>query len=169
MLLDDQLDVLFIRRASRDGDPWSGHVGLPGGHLEPGEDFETAARREVEEELGIQLSATQLLGPLDDRETPGHLPTRLVRPFVYQLPRFGPLQLQTSEVASVHPFPLARLLEGTGRSTFRYPYGGRTWELPCVDLGGVRLWGLTLRIVDDLLDRIDGLGHGLDRAVQESA
>ena len=32
-----------------------------------------------------------------------------------------------------------------------------------VDLDGVRLWGLTLRIVDDLLDRMDGDGIGLDR------
>lgn len=169
LVLDDDRQVLFIRRAEKTGDPWSGHIGLPGGHVEVGESFEQAARREVHEEVGLHLASDHLLGALDDRETPGQNPTRLVRPFVYHLPRFGPFELQSSEVASVHPFPLDRLLAGAGRSSFRYPYAGREWTLPCVDLDGVRLWGLTLRIVDDLLHRIDGAGHGLDRVDQVSA
>ncbi|MCB9691438.1 MAG: CoA pyrophosphatase [Alphaproteobacteria bacterium] len=163
MVLDDAGQVLFIRRADKQGDPWSGHVGLPGGHVQSGESFEEAARRETLEEVGLDLDRAELLGSLDDRETPGHLPTKLVRPFVYRVPRFDTFTLQRDEVASTHLFPLHRLLRGHGRSTFPYPYAGREWTLPCVDLDGVRLWGLTLRIVDDLLDRIDGDGIGLDR------
>lgn len=34
--------------------------GLAGGHLEPGEDFETAAHRELAEETGIRLAAGDL-------------------------------------------------------------------------------------------------------------
>ncbi|HXB54963.1 MAG TPA: CoA pyrophosphatase, partial [Vicinamibacteria bacterium] len=30
------LELLFIRRAEHDGDPWSGQVGFPGGRAEPG-------------------------------------------------------------------------------------------------------------------------------------
>src|SRR6476620_6054892 len=29
------LEVLFIRRAERHGDPWSGHMAFPGGRREP--------------------------------------------------------------------------------------------------------------------------------------
>ncbi|MCB9668765.1 MAG: NUDIX hydrolase [Alphaproteobacteria bacterium] len=43
MVLDDAGQVLFIRRADKQGDPWSGHVGLPGGHVQSGESFEEAA------------------------------------------------------------------------------------------------------------------------------
>src|SRR5688500_1599108 len=28
-------ELLLIRRAERDGDPWSGHMALPGGHRQP--------------------------------------------------------------------------------------------------------------------------------------
>ncbi|MFM7553465.1 MAG: NUDIX domain-containing protein, partial [Actinomycetota bacterium] len=28
-------EILLCRRATRAGDPWSGHVGLPGGRVEP--------------------------------------------------------------------------------------------------------------------------------------
>ena len=34
--------------------------GLAGGHVEPGEDFEPAAYRELEEETGVRLDAGQL-------------------------------------------------------------------------------------------------------------
>ena len=30
-------EMLMIRRAIRDGDPWSGHMGFPGGRRDPGD------------------------------------------------------------------------------------------------------------------------------------
>src|SRR4029453_10376188 len=50
-------EVLFIRRAEVDGDPWSGQMGFPGGRAEPGEDLPTTAIRETAEETGIDLPA----------------------------------------------------------------------------------------------------------------
>jgi 8-oxo-dGTP pyrophosphatase MutT (NUDIX family) len=163
MILDDAARVLFIRRAEKAGDPWSGHVALPGGHVERGETLEQAARRETLEEVGLSLATSSVLGALDDHETPAHLPARVVRPFVFTVPVFADLTLQPAEVASVHMVPLDRLLAGEGRSTFPLDYRGSTWTLPCVEVDGHRLWGLTLRIVDDLLHRIDGRGRGLER------
>ncbi|MEZ5557393.1 MAG: hypothetical protein R3E86_02440, partial [Pseudomonadales bacterium] len=32
---DCQTEILFIQRAQKDGDPWSGHMAFPGGHLDP--------------------------------------------------------------------------------------------------------------------------------------
>jgi mutator protein MutT len=46
--------VLLIQRAR---DPWAGRWSLPGGRIEPGEDAETAARREIAEELGLAVHA----------------------------------------------------------------------------------------------------------------
>src|SRR5262245_1701845 len=40
-------EVLLIRRAARDGDPWSGHMAFPGGQREPEDrDLLTTAERE---------------------------------------------------------------------------------------------------------------------------
>jgi 8-oxo-dGTP diphosphatase len=50
--------VLFVLRQNTD---WmNGYYGLPGGHVEPGENFMSAARREVEEEIGVKLDPAQL-------------------------------------------------------------------------------------------------------------
>lgn len=52
----EQLEILLIKRAERDTDPWSGHMALPGGRREPGDaDLVTTAFRETEEETGVPL------------------------------------------------------------------------------------------------------------------
>jgi 8-oxo-dGTP pyrophosphatase MutT (NUDIX family) len=63
----DSLRLLFIQRATRAGDPWSGHIAFPGGMAEPGEDDVGAtAIRETMEEIGIDLSGARRVGRLDD-------------------------------------------------------------------------------------------------------
>lgn len=42
---------------------------LPGGRLEPGEDYGAAALRELDEELGVPVDGDQILGRLDDYPT----------------------------------------------------------------------------------------------------
>jgi ADP-ribose pyrophosphatase YjhB (NUDIX family) len=54
-------DVLLLKH-SYGPDVWS----LPGGGLGRGEDPEAAARREVREELGIELARIELIGTLDE-------------------------------------------------------------------------------------------------------
>ena len=55
---DGEEQVLFIRRAANEADPWSGDVALPGGKQEiaDGGDDEVTAIRETREEVGIDLS-----------------------------------------------------------------------------------------------------------------
>jgi hypothetical protein len=60
------------------------------------------------------------------------------------------------EVQSVHRLALDALMRGEGRGTMPWTWNGQKIWLPRVDFDGVRLWGMTLRAVDDLLDRLDG-------------
>ena len=56
--------VLLIKRAEHPLDPWSGHIGLPGGRRETDDlDVLATARRETHEEVGL----------LDDNELPDPL------------------------------------------------------------------------------------------------
>ena len=49
-------EILFIKRASRVGDRWGGHVAFPGGKREPGDASDEAASvRETMEEVGLDL------------------------------------------------------------------------------------------------------------------
>ena len=113
------------------------------------------AAREAHEEVGLDPEVGAYLGALDELESPpGSARRRLViTPHVWVLPGDPRLRLN-HEVASVHWFSLDRLLSDEGRSTFSYAWRGRSVELPVVRLDEADIWGITLRILDDLLARI---------------
>ena len=71
------LEIFVIKRAEKGGDPWSGHMALPGGREEPGDtDAYDTARRETLEEVGMDIAEGRLLGRLDDvgpRRTGGRI------------------------------------------------------------------------------------------------
>jgi ADP-ribose pyrophosphatase YjhB (NUDIX family) len=56
---DGEPSVLLLRRAV---EPGRGAWDLPAGYLDPGESFETGARREAAEEAGIAVELTALAG-----------------------------------------------------------------------------------------------------------
>ncbi|MEN0060867.1 MAG: CoA pyrophosphatase [Myxococcota bacterium] len=166
-IVDARGDLLLMRRAEHPDDPWSGHLSFPGGRVEPSDvDSLAAAIRETSEEIGFDLSPDQLIGPLDDLTTRPVRRHLIIEPFVFFVPEPGPFQLN-EEVQSLHRVQLDALLTGVGRTQFPLSWKGETIELPCVDVDGLRLWGLTLRMVDDLLHRIDGRGVGLGRPTPE--
>ncbi|ORZ14652.1 hypothetical protein BCR42DRAFT_329413 [Absidia repens] len=106
--VEGQAELLFMQRATRTGDRWSGHVAYIGGKNEPGEtDFETVTR-EVLEESGLDLTSDSFvqLGRLDDREIISTFNKQLMMiliPFVFlQVVPYTPdLELEEDEVASV--------------------------------------------------------------------
>jgi hypothetical protein len=65
-------EILFIKRATRVGDKWTGHVALPGGKRDPEDmDDQATAKREAFEEVGIDLSSPNAIAV-------GNLPQRVV-------------------------------------------------------------------------------------------
>ena len=52
------VEILMIERAQRAGDPWSGHMGFPGGRVDAGDVHSyAAALRECMEEIGLDLAS----------------------------------------------------------------------------------------------------------------
>ena len=140
------LDALFIRRAVRLDDPWSGHIALPGGRRDPGDaDLLATAVRETREEVGLELPAAALLGALDDlAPSVPRLPPLVIRPHVFGL-ETRPDARVSAEVAETMWLPLAELPACEGKTTV--PIRGLSVEVPCFNRGGVVIWGLTYRIL----------------------
>ncbi|MEP7201123.1 MAG: CoA pyrophosphatase [Ilumatobacteraceae bacterium] len=59
---------VLCRRAAR-MNRHSGQWALPGGKIDPGESVEEAALREIEEEIGLTIASSEILGRLDDYAT----------------------------------------------------------------------------------------------------
>lgn len=153
ILVRDPDRLLLIRRAERLGDPWSGHLALPGGRRAPSDTalLDTAIR-ETQEEVGITLDRVTCLAELDDVApvTPV-LPPIVVRPFVFLVADAPPAGV-SDEVAGVTWLPLAKLAaSGAYRATTVLVRGERR-EVVAYPLEQGVLWGMTERIVTPLVD-----------------
>ena len=151
------LEILLIRRAERADDPWSGQIAFPGGRQEASDpDLLATAIRETREETGVDLSAAERLGTLDDLypRTPT-LPPVVVRPFVFALAT-RPALVPSDEVQRAFWMPLAHLSESGVRREVTLTLRGakRTFPAYLVGNGDEVIWGMTERILTPFLDRI---------------
>jgi len=143
--------ILFIRRKERVGDPWSGQMALPGGFASAADpSLEATALRETEEETGIAVAPSALLGVLDDvsPRTP-YLPPLVVTPYVFGVER---------ELAA-RPGPEAEetvwlrvedLFDPSLRRPFRLTLPRETREFESIVVRGYTIWGLTERVLHQL-------------------
>lgn len=141
--------LLLIRRAEREGDPWSGHLSFPGGKLDPADaGLREAAERETHEEVGLDLSRAERIGQLDDLR--GVAVPINVSAFVYAVADVVPLET-SDEVREAFWVPLDQLLDSRRHVTDTFEYQGNALDLPAIELGdegGPPLWGLTYHFLE---------------------
>ena len=148
----DVVELLLIKRAERDGDPWSGQVALPGGRFDPTDaTLQETAIRETWEETGIDVARDGIvLGMLDElRPRTPVLPPIIVTPFVAIVRPH--VTIETSdEVALAFWVPLSSLADPTLAMDSEVTARGATWRVPSYHLGGHIVWGMTERILRNL-------------------
>lgn len=150
-------ELLFIQRAAKPTDPWSGQMALPGGRVDPGDvDTHDTAERETMEEVGLDLSRARRLGSLADLDG-GRANNRLVAVSAHAYWLDGPRPHLTGnyEVADILWLPLALLLDRDRYIDYVYPVSGGVFPGIDLDAEGQVIWGLTLRFLADLFERLD--------------
>jgi len=168
--------LLFTRRTEA-VKKHRGEISFPGGHLEPGEEPLAAALREAHEEVGLDPQRVEIAGQLDERPS---VTSYLVTPFVGLVREPpGSFLREEREVREVFEVPLARFLSpGMPRGEWwdarRLPpdlpprrlddladvevdrAGGR-YRVWFFDVSPDRIvWGLTARVLKELIDRLRG-------------
>ena len=148
--------ALFIKRATREGDPWSGQMAFPGGRYQSTDpDLLSTAIREAREEVGIDLTPTERLGVLDDvnPRTP-HLPPIVVRPYVFAVPERPALTTSPEEVQRAFWIPFSTLNDPATRTQITITLRGVPRTFTAYKVDGEIIWGMTERILRSFLERI---------------
>ncbi len=149
-------ELLFIRRSDYDGDPWSGDVAFPGGGLEEQDaGLRQAAERETWEEIGLQLSADQYLGQLDDLQG-AYLPVQ-ISCFVYELTQQPRLRFN-DEVVDSFWIPLQELCRPERNQLSSFAYRGETRSHQIIRLENYcdhYLWGISYRLLQSFLGLLE--------------
>jgi 8-oxo-dGTP pyrophosphatase MutT (NUDIX family) len=153
--VQDDLEILFIERATDARDPWSGHLAFPGGKVEQGEQALQAAERETLEEIGLDLGNACCLGRLSDI-VGANLPVR-VSCHVFGIGAISVEPAVSAEVQDVFWVRLADLCDTQRHITAMVDFSGALHEVPAIILplsGKPVLWGITYRLVMQFLEII---------------
>jgi 8-oxo-dGTP pyrophosphatase MutT (NUDIX family) len=139
--------LLFIERALREGDPWSGHMAFPGGRRDRADpDLAATAAREASEEVGLALGAPfARLDDLANSRNP-RLPPLVVSPFAYQL-EAKPLLAPNREVQSTVWIPVSWLVHPDAAFDYRFERESQQLSFPALRYDRYTVWGLTYRIL----------------------
>jgi 8-oxo-dGTP pyrophosphatase MutT (NUDIX family) len=153
-----EIELLLIKRSEREDDPWSGHIALPGGRHDPTDaTLQDTAVRETREETGVDLARDGIvLGTLDElRPRSTMLPSIIVTPYVAVVR--ADVALETSdEVASAFWVPLSQLEDPLSAVQAEVTARGATWKVSSYQLAGHTVWGMTERILNNLLVLLAG-------------
>jgi 8-oxo-dGTP pyrophosphatase MutT (NUDIX family) len=141
--------LLFIQRAEFPGDPWSGDVAFPGGKRDARDaSFLDTALREVREEVGVRLEPGMSIGRLPDMQAQSS-GVRIAR-FAFALSADVVL-VPNAEVREAFWIDLASLASPDDEGLLTRERLGLRGEYRYIAVQDRRIWGLTLRMVQDLL------------------
>jgi 8-oxo-dGTP pyrophosphatase MutT (NUDIX family) len=155
LVLDgDDVGVVLTRRAGHMRSH-TGEVAFPGGAVDAGEAPADAALREALEEVGIDPSAVELIGQLDEISTVGSRFT--IAPFVGVLAEVPVLRPNPSEIDRAFTVTLRELLDSDTWREEVWPLPWGEFDMAFFELDGDTVWGATGRILRQLLMLLTGL------------
>ena len=146
--------LIFIRRtSSHEGDKHAGQIGFPGGKREATDhDLMFTALREAHEEIAIDVSKIDVLGPL----TPLYITVSrfMVHPFLAYSTKQPVMSRQEAEIEEIIELPLASfLLPSTVRETRIHLSPGIILNhVPCFQFDNHLIWGATAMILSEFLE-----------------
>jgi 8-oxo-dGTP pyrophosphatase MutT (NUDIX family) len=143
-------ELLFIERARKEGDPWSGQMAFPGGRRDARDaDSAATAARETLEEVGLELAAP--FGRLDDfsGSRNSRVPPLVVSPYLFEVAERPPL-VPNAEVQSTVWIPVPWILHPDANFDYEFQREEFSGTFPAIRYDRYTVWGLTYRILASL-------------------
>jgi len=126
-------------------------IAFPGGGRELKEDPWAAALREAEEEIGLEPRVVLKLGELDEVESPAGFQ---IIPCVGAIPYPYKAKPNEAEIAEVFSLPLTAFANPRLVEEREVVINGLKRNLLIYHVGNRQIWGLTARILQNLLVRV---------------
>ena len=138
----------FLMERSNNVEYHRGQISLPGGAQETGEDLETTALREANEEIGILSASVNMLGAI----TPLFIPASgfLVHPFLGWSETAPKVTIDSNEVAALHTVKVENLLDDSRIKQEQRKIREFNVNVPYFQLNQLKVWGATAMILSEL-------------------
>jgi len=145
--------LIFILRSVYEG-VHSGQISFPGGKKDATDtDLIETALRETKEEVGITIERDAILGKLSNLYIPNS--NFSVEPYVAYVENINEIIPDRDEVQEVYKISLNDLLnENAIQSKEVLFLNERIISAPCFYINGLKIWGATAMILNELLDVI---------------
>ena len=142
------VEALLVKRAIREGDPWSGHMAFPGGRRSHRDrSIRETVKRETIEETAIDLNECTPVGVMEPI-TSTVSPELRVLPLIYVC-RETPGITLNEELEASYWFPLEEMRNSKGTSHIHDS------EFPAYLIEDKVIWGLTYRMLEKFYQTLD--------------
>ena len=141
--------IVIVKRQRREGDPWSGDIAFPGGHVKEGETAVQGVLREIREEVSLSFRPDDIVMELPPTHSM-RMPEMPVYPFV----------IAAESLEGLAPGPEIYKIRVVGINSglrIKHPVNGQD----ALDFDGWIMWGLTYRIFMQFLSVKEDLGKSL--------
>lgn len=159
-VLNNDLNLLLIKRTENPKDPYSGHVAFPGGKIssEDNEPIDTAVR-ETFEEVGIDLiRCGTYLGGLDDiKPLNPNGPKFIVSPYIFILKDSVNPKINYDEVEDSMWVSINHLSDKENRRIRIKERNGEIIEDYVYSYQKYLIWGMTGRIINSFIKEVSVL------------
>jgi 8-oxo-dGTP pyrophosphatase MutT (NUDIX family) len=129
----------------------AGQVAFPGGRIDPGEDFVTAALREAHEEIMLDPKVVEVVGSIEPYRT---VTGYVVTPVLGVIPADLPLEPHEHEVADWFEAPLDFLLDEGNQHRRSALFRGATRHYYEIIWNDRQIWGATAAMIVNLSRRL---------------